>query len=141
MWCCLELMQVVSESSRCERLVFLIAKGVKKERKLTLVFYIFVSFKCIQGDRCGIFGSNCPQWLTAMEVNTVFPIFMDHDWLHIHALLLTWREKLSISEGNSLSGWITVMLLCFLDVLQACNSHAITYVPLYDTLGMFSLCQ
>ncbi|CAB4290305.1 unnamed protein product [Prunus armeniaca] len=36
------------------------------------------------GDRCGIFGSNCPQWLTAME---------------------------------------------------ACNSHAITYVPLYDTLG------
>ncbi|KAM1790586.1 hypothetical protein TB2_034073 [Malus domestica] len=36
------------------------------------------------GDRCGIYGSNCPQWLTAME---------------------------------------------------ACNSQAITYVPLYDTLG------
>ncbi|KAJ8747636.1 hypothetical protein K2173_012812 [Erythroxylum novogranatense] len=36
------------------------------------------------GDRCGIYGSNCPQWITAME---------------------------------------------------ACNSQAVTYVPLYDTLG------
>ncbi|XP_040364085.1 long chain acyl-CoA synthetase 2 isoform X2 [Rosa chinensis] len=36
------------------------------------------------GDRCGIYGSNCSQWIIAME---------------------------------------------------ACNSHAITYVPLYDTLG------
>lgn len=36
------------------------------------------------GDRCGIYGSNCPEWITAME---------------------------------------------------ACNSQAITYVPLYDTLG------
>ncbi|XP_065857679.1 probable CoA ligase CCL6 [Euphorbia lathyris] len=36
------------------------------------------------GDRCGIFGSNCREWITAME---------------------------------------------------ACNSQAITYVPLYDTLG------
>ncbi|PRQ23464.1 putative long-chain-fatty-acid--CoA ligase [Rosa chinensis] len=35
------------------------------------------------GDRCGIYGTNCPQWIIAME---------------------------------------------------ACNSHAITYVPLYDTL-------
>ncbi|XP_050231555.1 probable CoA ligase CCL6 [Mercurialis annua] len=35
-------------------------------------------------DRCGIYGTNCPQWITAME---------------------------------------------------ACNSQAITYVPLYDTLG------
>ncbi|XP_020425626.1 long chain acyl-CoA synthetase 2 [Prunus persica] len=41
------------------------------------------------GDRCGIFGSNCPQWLTAME---------------------------------------------------ACNSHTITYVPLYDTLGFTESC-
>ncbi|EEF43331.1 acyl CoA synthetase, putative [Ricinus communis] len=36
------------------------------------------------GDRCGIYGSNCPEWITAME---------------------------------------------------ACKSHAITFVPLYDTLG------
>ncbi|PON76925.1 Propionate-CoA ligase [Parasponia andersonii] len=36
------------------------------------------------GDRCGIYGSNCPQWIIAM---------------------------------------------------QACHSHAITYVPFYDTLG------
>ncbi|XP_061957947.1 probable CoA ligase CCL6 isoform X2 [Populus nigra] len=36
------------------------------------------------GDRCGIYGSNCPEWITAME---------------------------------------------------ACDSQAITYVPLYDTLG------
>ncbi|KAB5541389.1 hypothetical protein DKX38_014363 [Salix brachista] len=36
------------------------------------------------GDRCGIYGSNCPEWITAME---------------------------------------------------ACNSQAVTYVPLYDTLG------
>ncbi|KAH9695901.1 AMP-binding enzyme family protein expressed [Citrus sinensis] len=36
------------------------------------------------GDRCGIYGSNCPEWIIAME---------------------------------------------------ACNSQAITYVPLYDTLG------
>ncbi|KAA8536143.1 hypothetical protein F0562_028621 [Nyssa sinensis] len=36
------------------------------------------------GDRCGIYGSNCPEWIIAME---------------------------------------------------ACNSHAISYVPLYDTLG------
>ncbi|OAY25468.1 probable CoA ligase CCL6 [Manihot esculenta] len=36
------------------------------------------------GDRCGIYGSNCPEWITAME---------------------------------------------------ACNSQAITYVPLYETLG------
>ncbi|KAI8532913.1 hypothetical protein RHMOL_Rhmol11G0254600 [Rhododendron molle] len=36
------------------------------------------------GDRCGIYGSNCPEWIISME---------------------------------------------------ACNSHAITYVPLYDTLG------
>ncbi|KAE9620419.1 hypothetical protein Lal_00019706 [Lupinus albus] len=36
------------------------------------------------GDRCGIYGSNCPQWIIAME---------------------------------------------------ACNSYAVTYVPLYDTLG------
>ncbi|KAK7257906.1 hypothetical protein RIF29_32225 [Crotalaria pallida] len=36
------------------------------------------------GDRCGIYGSNCPQWIMAME---------------------------------------------------ACNSYAVTYVPLYDTLG------
>ncbi|KAL6213510.1 hypothetical protein ACLB2K_012957 [Fragaria x ananassa] len=36
------------------------------------------------GDRCGIYGSNCPKWIIAME---------------------------------------------------ACNSQAITYVPLYDTLG------
>uniref|UniRef100_A0A5B7AFM9 Long-chain-fatty-acid--CoA ligase n=1 Tax=Davidia involucrata TaxID=16924 RepID=A0A5B7AFM9_DAVIN len=36
------------------------------------------------GDRCGIYGTNCPEWIIAME---------------------------------------------------ACNSHAITYVPLYDTLG------
>lgn len=36
------------------------------------------------GDRCGIYGSNCPEWIMAME---------------------------------------------------ACNSQAITYVPLYDTLG------
>ncbi|KAL1338926.1 hypothetical protein HN51_033516 [Arachis hypogaea] len=36
------------------------------------------------GDRCGIYGSNCPEWIIAME---------------------------------------------------ACNSHAVTYVPLYDTLG------
>ncbi|KAI5661014.1 hypothetical protein M9H77_20337 [Catharanthus roseus] len=36
------------------------------------------------GDRCGIYGSNCPEWIVAME---------------------------------------------------ACNSQAITYVPLYDTLG------
>lgn len=36
------------------------------------------------GDRCGIYGSNCPQWIMAME---------------------------------------------------ACYSHCITYVPLYDTLG------
>ncbi|XP_052179737.1 probable CoA ligase CCL6 [Diospyros lotus] len=36
------------------------------------------------GDRCGIYGSNCPEWIISME---------------------------------------------------ACSSHAITYVPLYDTLG------
>ncbi|CAA0830912.1 Long chain acyl-CoA synthetase 2 [Striga hermonthica] len=36
------------------------------------------------GDKCGIYGANCPEWIMAM---------------------------------------------------QACNSHAITYVPLYDTLG------
>ncbi|CAK8575758.1 unnamed protein product [Lathyrus sativus] len=36
------------------------------------------------GDRCGIYGSNCPEWIIAME---------------------------------------------------ACNSYAVTYVPLYDTLG------
>uniref|UniRef100_A0A2P2M475 Long chain acyl-CoA synthetase 2 isoform X2 n=1 Tax=Rhizophora mucronata TaxID=61149 RepID=A0A2P2M475_RHIMU len=36
------------------------------------------------GDRCGIYGSNCPEWIIAME---------------------------------------------------ACNSQAVTYVPLYDTLG------
>ncbi|PIN12364.1 Long-chain acyl-CoA synthetases (AMP-forming) [Handroanthus impetiginosus] len=36
------------------------------------------------GDKCGIYGANCPEWIMAME---------------------------------------------------ACNSHAITYVPLYDTLG------
>ncbi|KAK2435618.1 long chain acyl-CoA synthetase [Trifolium repens] len=36
------------------------------------------------GDRCGIYGSNCPEWILAME---------------------------------------------------ACNSYAVTYVPLYDTLG------
>ncbi|KAL2477203.1 Long chain acyl-CoA synthetase 2 [Forsythia ovata] len=36
------------------------------------------------GDRCGIYGANCPEWIIAME---------------------------------------------------ACNGHAITYVPLYDTLG------
>ncbi|XP_028072334.1 long chain acyl-CoA synthetase 2-like isoform X1 [Camellia sinensis] len=36
------------------------------------------------GDRCGIYGSNCPEWIISME---------------------------------------------------ACNSHCITYVPLYDTLG------
>ncbi|KAK4491378.1 hypothetical protein RD792_002119 [Penstemon davidsonii] len=36
------------------------------------------------GDKCGIYGVNCPEWIMAME---------------------------------------------------ACNSHAITYVPLYDTLG------
>ncbi|KAI3448068.1 hypothetical protein Pfo_004733 [Paulownia fortunei] len=36
------------------------------------------------GDKCGIYGANCPEWIIAME---------------------------------------------------ACNSHAITYVPLYDTLG------
>lgn len=36
------------------------------------------------GDRCGIYGSNCPEWITVME---------------------------------------------------ACNSQAVTYVPLYDTLG------
>ncbi|KAK9287009.1 hypothetical protein L1049_015417 [Liquidambar formosana] len=36
------------------------------------------------GDHCGIYGSNCPEWITSME---------------------------------------------------ACNSHAIAYVPLYDTLG------
>ncbi|KAK9942303.1 hypothetical protein M0R45_007976 [Rubus argutus] len=41
-------------------------------------------FMYICGDRCGMYGSNCPQWIIAME---------------------------------------------------ACNSHAITYVPLYDTLG------
>ncbi|KAK7341532.1 hypothetical protein VNO80_24464 [Phaseolus coccineus] len=38
----------------------------------------------IPGDRCGIYGSNCPEWILAME---------------------------------------------------ACNSYAVTYVPLYDTLG------
>ncbi|XP_028072337.1 long chain acyl-CoA synthetase 2-like isoform X4 [Camellia sinensis] len=37
-----------------------------------------------KGDRCGIYGSNCPEWIISME---------------------------------------------------ACNSHCITYVPLYDTLG------
>ncbi|XP_030525095.1 probable CoA ligase CCL6 [Rhodamnia argentea] len=36
------------------------------------------------GDRCGIYGSNCPEWIIAME---------------------------------------------------ACSAHAVTYVPLYDTLG------
>ncbi|KAL2477063.1 Long chain acyl-CoA synthetase 2 [Forsythia ovata] len=36
------------------------------------------------GDRCGIYGANCPEWIIAME---------------------------------------------------ACNGHAVTYVPLYDTLG------
>ncbi|XP_061348643.1 probable CoA ligase CCL6 isoform X1 [Gastrolobium bilobum] len=41
--------------------------------------------RCVNpGDRCGIYGSNCPEWIIAME---------------------------------------------------ACNSYAVTYVPLYDTLG------
>ncbi|GFP85440.1 long chain acyl-coa synthetase 2 [Phtheirospermum japonicum] len=39
------------------------------------------------GDKCGIYGANCPEWIIA---------------------------------------------------LQACNSHAITYVPLYDTLAIVS---
>ncbi|KAL2460191.1 Long chain acyl-CoA synthetase 2 [Abeliophyllum distichum] len=44
------------------------------------------------GDRCGIYGANCPEWIIAMEI------------------------------------------FCCI-VQQACNGHAVTYVPLYDTLG------
>ncbi|KAK6136792.1 hypothetical protein DH2020_029462 [Rehmannia glutinosa] len=45
----------------------------------------------LSGDKCGIYGANCPEWIMAMEC-----VFID---------------------------------------LQACNSQAVTYVPLYDTLG------
>ncbi|GJN04606.1 hypothetical protein PR202_ga22169 [Eleusine coracana subsp. coracana] len=70
------------------------------------------SFGVKPGGHCGIYGSNCPEWVMAMQVTAVFFGFV-RTVFYMHIIL-------------------KFVLLFF---LQACNSQGICYVPLYDTLG------
>jgi hypothetical protein len=68
-----------------------------------------------QGAHCGIYGSNCPEWVMAMQVTS------------FHFISFLSEFFFTASDLN---------FIFFL--LQACNSQGICYVPLYDTLGRFS---
>jgi hypothetical protein len=84
-----------------------------------------------QTARCGIYGSNCPEWFMAMEVRTLYSIFHDRCLV---------RRALIYHGLHLFSSWNTELRYFPLDsCLQACNGHSVVCVPLYDTLGITHL--
>lgn len=79
----------------------------------------------LQGEKCGIYGANCTEWIISMEViSSLYASLISLSVVWINASCLSAKCRYI----KSLFGDVFVLL-------QACNAHGLYCVPLYDTLG------
>lgn len=101
-------------------------------------------------EKCSIYGSNCAQWMIAMQVlnSPLNPYILRLTCPAMHSLsdlscLCAWHAMAALKEGFPCSRQRCKLKQCsdktemlrHVSLLQACNRQSIFCVPLYDSLG------